>query len=158
MAGILTVALTAILENGNILLLQRAKDPYRGYWSLPGGKLHPGETVAEAAVREAREETGLACELLHICAVATETIREDGAADPEAHFVMFIVALRPQGGGLRAGEEGESAWYPLDALPPRTIPTDREMIARYVCAGGKVTVDHYRVARTETTFRLESVE
>jgi ADP-ribose pyrophosphatase YjhB (NUDIX family) len=46
-------------EAGRLLLIERAHDPARGRWSLPGGRVEPGETAAEAAVREVREETGL---------------------------------------------------------------------------------------------------
>jgi ADP-ribose pyrophosphatase YjhB (NUDIX family) len=44
---------------GRLLLIRRAHDPGRGLWSLPGGRVEAGESVAEAAEREVREETGL---------------------------------------------------------------------------------------------------
>ena len=53
--GVLAVALRA----NSVLLVQRANPPDQGLWGYPGGKVEPGETVAEAAVRELREETGL---------------------------------------------------------------------------------------------------
>lgn len=46
-------------EEGRLLLIQRANDPARGRWSLPGGRVEAGETDHEAVVRELREETGL---------------------------------------------------------------------------------------------------
>lgn len=44
---------------GRILLIRRGTEPGRGLWSVPGGRVEPGETTAEAAVRETHEETGL---------------------------------------------------------------------------------------------------
>src|SRR5882757_951935 len=46
-------------EQGRLLVIQRGHEPGRGRWSLPGGRVEPGETDAEALVRELREETGL---------------------------------------------------------------------------------------------------
>ena len=46
-------------DQGRLLLIQRANEPGKGLWSLPGGRVEPGETDFEAAVRELREETGL---------------------------------------------------------------------------------------------------
>jgi 8-oxo-dGTP diphosphatase len=51
----------ALAANGQVLLIQRARAPYRGLWTLPGGRLEPGETAEDAAIREIGEETGLAC-------------------------------------------------------------------------------------------------
>lgn len=44
---------------GRLLVIQRGHDPHRGLWSLPGGRVEPGETAEQAIVREVREETGL---------------------------------------------------------------------------------------------------
>jgi 8-oxo-dGTP diphosphatase len=47
-------------DRGRLLLIRRAHDPEAGRWSLPGGKVEPGETATDATVREVAEETGLA--------------------------------------------------------------------------------------------------
>eukprot|EP00741_Cyanophora_paradoxa_P006675 tig00001030_g6456.t1 len=48
-----------------VLFVQRAKEPAKGVWALVGGRVHLGERVADAAVREVKEETGLDVEVLH---------------------------------------------------------------------------------------------
>jgi 8-oxo-dGTP diphosphatase len=58
------VALIIEYLGGKIVLVKRGKEPYRGLWALPGGGIEPGETNEEAALREAKEETGLTVELI----------------------------------------------------------------------------------------------
>jgi ADP-ribose pyrophosphatase YjhB (NUDIX family) len=53
-----------VVEGSRVLLALRGQAPFAGAWSLPGGRIEPGETPAEAAVREVMEETGLAVDLV----------------------------------------------------------------------------------------------
>ena len=52
-------ASVAIVKDGQVLLIKRAREPYAGLWTLPGGRCEPGESAPDAAVREVREELGL---------------------------------------------------------------------------------------------------
>lgn len=52
-------ASVALLRAGQVLLIQRARAPWEGAWSLPGGRLEPGETAEDCAVRELHEELGV---------------------------------------------------------------------------------------------------
>lgn len=54
-------ASVALIERDKVLLIQRARAPYFGMWSLPGGRLEPGEDAETCAVREVAEEVGLRC-------------------------------------------------------------------------------------------------
>lgn len=148
----LACALCAILDGPRILLLRRTRDPYRGWWSLPGGKIIAGETVEAAAEREAREETGLLCRCDRLAGVATETIR--GPAGPEAHFILFVASLSPCGGSLAGGAEGEVRWFDLDALDERMIPSDLRLLRELVLPGSALRVPHLCVTRNDDAYRL----
>ena len=60
------ITATAIIPfpSDKILLIKRNTAPFIGYWGLPGGRMDPGETVEQTVVRECREETGLAVEII----------------------------------------------------------------------------------------------
>ncbi len=91
-----------------ILLIRRGRGAAQGTWSVPGGRVEPGETLAEAVVRELEEETGLAgvCESLLGWA---EIIGEDH------HYVIldFTVTIVDDGDPVGGDDAAEAAWVPL---------------------------------------------
>lgn len=102
--------------DGRLLVVLRRGAPAAGTWSLPGGKCEPGEDAAATAVRECREETGLAV-------VAVAVVGHVSIPHPEAGVVYEVddVACTPVGGTLRAGDDaGDVRWVTaaeLAALP-----------------------------------------
>src|ERR671916_789742 len=76
-------------EEGQVLLIRRASDPYEGQWALPGGFVEVGETLEDAAVREAGEETGLEVEVVRLVGVYS-----DPARDPRGHNVSCAYLAR----------------------------------------------------------------
>lgn len=112
-----------------VLLLERAREPNRGRWSPPGGKLHThaGESPYGCARREAREEMGL--ELtprdLHLAGLVSEHGYEG-----RAHWLMFLFEVKPRlARRPPPGPEGRFAFFPRTALDGLNLPeTDREMI------------------------------
>jgi len=96
----------AVIRDGAILLTQR--DDVEA-WVLPGGTIDPGETVAETAVREAREETGLEVELTGLVGIY--------AMPPDHHSITF--SARVTGGALapQPGEVIDLGFYSPNALP-----------------------------------------
>jgi len=93
--------------NGRLLLVKRANDPGRGQWSLPGGRVEPGETDASAVARELREETGL--EVL-----AGSLVGSVSRPAPTGVFMIFDYAAEVVGGRLSAGDDASDvAWVDL---------------------------------------------
>jgi 8-oxo-dGTP diphosphatase len=102
-----------IIREGKLLLVKRGIEPFKGFWALPGGHLNEDESVEEALVREAHEETGLQVEPLEIVGVYSKPGR-----DPRGHTVTIAYLCKLVGGSLEAGDDAsEVNWFPLDSLP-----------------------------------------
>jgi 8-oxo-dGTP diphosphatase len=101
-----------IVEDGKVLLVQRAHEPYLGQWMLPAGFVEYGEFAEESAVREAEEETGLDVALDGLWGFYF------GTDDPRNVAHLAVYAARRVGGTLRAGDDASDArFFPRDALP-----------------------------------------
>ncbi|MBX3013096.1 MAG: NUDIX hydrolase [Caldilineaceae bacterium] len=111
----------AIIQAGQILLTKRADLPV---WCLPGGAIEAHESLAQAAIREAAEETGLAITLNRVVGVYSRPTWGQGA-----HAVLF--AGEPMGGTLltTTDETVEARFYAPDALPADLLWWLRQRIA-----------------------------
>lgn len=115
-------ASTAVFREGRVLLARRGQAPSLGLWTLPGGRVEPGETLADAAAREVMEEVGVACAILGV-AGALDIIQRDPAGDLAAHFVVVSHAARWLAGEPATGPEAaEVGWFDPTALPGETTP------------------------------------
>jgi 8-oxo-dGTP diphosphatase len=116
----LLAADAVILFQKGIVLIRRDNPPYQGCFALPGGFVEIGETVEDAAVREAREETGLAIDLLGLVGIYS-----DPGRDPRSHVVSAAYLSRGTG-KLVSGSDARSAEVvPLDNLPGLAFDHDR---------------------------------
>jgi 8-oxo-dGTP diphosphatase len=135
MTGIKTPLLAAdavILFAGGIVLIKRNNPPFAGCYALPGGFVEVGETVEAAAVREAREETGLSIELM-----ALVGIYSDPARDPRGHVVSAAFLARGKG-ELSAGSDAASARvFPLQSLPPLAFDHEKIISDALILAQGR---------------------
>jgi len=112
-----------IFDLDKILLVERGKEPLKGYWSLPGGVLETGETLEQGIIREVREETGLEVKPLKVLEIFERIIR-DAQGAPEYHYVLIDYICRITGGSLRAADDASrAAWVPRRLLPTYQITT-----------------------------------
>jgi 8-oxo-dGTP diphosphatase len=118
-----------VVAEGRVLLVRRARPPYRGRWAFPGGRVAPGETLAAAVRREVREECGLAVRVGGLLDVVEVRAAPDA---PAAHWVILAYRARPTGGRPSAGDDAaELAWLTLAELADRpTAPGVAALAAR----------------------------
>lgn len=99
-----------VVEDGRLLLVRRGQGAAVGAWSVPGGRVEWGETLAQAVVRELREETGLD----GVCERFVGWVERLGAA---YHYVILDFAVTIIGGELRAGDDAAAVqWVAVDDL------------------------------------------
>jgi 8-oxo-dGTP diphosphatase len=117
-------------DNPRVVLVKRAHPPIQGQWSIPGGVLEVGELVHEAAVREAREETGLIVEPGDLLGVYDRVLR-DTEKRVQYHYVLIDFLCRVVGGELRAGSDAaEVRWFTREALPALNLAEDTQDVIR----------------------------
>lgn len=105
-----------IFDADKILLVERAKEPLQGFWSIPGGIVETGEKLEEAIRREVREETGLEVDALSIFEIF-ERIISDAEGRPEYHYVLIDYLCGVTGGQLEAASDvSRAAWVGQDDL------------------------------------------
>jgi len=97
-----------VVVDGRLLLIRRGRGPAAGEWSIPGGRVEAGETLAEAVVRELREEAGLE----GVCGELLGWVERIGA---DHHFVIldFRCTLLDDREPVAGDDAAEVAWVPL---------------------------------------------
>lgn len=103
MRTILAAGAVVVDDMGRVLLVRRGRDPGRGLWSVPGGRVEPGESFSHAVVREVEEETGLAV------AVGDELWSTRVPVGDDAEFEIHDFAATVVAGDLRPGDDADAA-------------------------------------------------
>ncbi len=119
-----------ILNDNNELLLQkRAVPAEKDHWCIPGGRLELFETLENAVIREAKEETDLDIEVLKIMGVCNHIIKEE-----EAHWIATRYLCKIKNGEPKIMEPDKASdmkWFSLDKLPDKLTITTKKALEDY---------------------------
>jgi len=102
--GVGALIFTRAGRRGPILLVERGGKPLKGYWSLPGGLVEPGEQLEDAVRREVKEETGLEIQPMRLFEIFQRIMRDEQGR-VEYHYVLADYICKVVGGNLRAGDD-----------------------------------------------------
>lgn len=113
--------------DGGIVLIKRGHPPHAGRWTLPSGFVEADESVEQAAVREAEEETGLKVEIVDLAGV------NSFPEGPPVSGIIIFFRARPVGGALKAGDDAaEARVFQPHEIPPLPFRTHREIMASWL--------------------------
>ena len=113
-----------IIEDGRVLLVKRGHPPLAGEWSIPGGVLEVGETLREAAIREAREETCLTVEPADLLGVYDRVLHDDDGRTVY-HYVLIDFLCRRVWGEARAADDADEVrWFTPEEVGELALPED----------------------------------
>ena len=104
------------VDEARLLLIRRGQAPAAGEWSVPGGRVEAGETLAEAVVRELAEETGIE----GVCNELVGWVERIGRS---YHYVIldFAVTVLEASEPVPGGDATEAAWVPLSEVSQRDL-------------------------------------
>ena len=117
---VLTVDVVIYMDEG-FVFVKRLNEPFKNFWALPGGIVEYGETVEEAAIREAKEETGLEVKLEKLVGVYSNPKR-----DPRGHYVSIAYLAKPVSGRLKASTDAKEV--KVFSQKPEKLAFDHEKI------------------------------
>lgn len=147
------VAVCLMIErpDGKLLVQQRLKQPYYGYWGRPTGKIRWGETVLQAAARELKEETGLEADFAYDAVYHKQDINQATGELLEDKIFFMVRVTNVRGAMIQEFEGGRNAWKtpaeyssePLSFESNDIIDLDNEVKVPIVEARHQYSPDHY---------------
>lgn len=112
----IAATIAVVVRDQQVLLVRRANPPDQGMWGYPGGKIDAGETLAQAALRELHEETGISAEAIGVL-TALDAFDRDADGQVKRHFILIAMLCRWKGGEPVAGDDAlEARWFPVAGL------------------------------------------
>ena len=118
-----------IIEDGRVALVKRGHAPLVGEWSIPGGVMEVGETVREAAVREACEETGLQV-IVELLGIYERLLRDEQGKVRYHYLLVDFLCRRTSGELCAAGDAEEVRWFTPEEVKQLMLPDDTNEVIR----------------------------
>ena len=122
-------------DDFNFILIKRKNDPFKNQWAIPGGYVEYGETVENAAIREAKEETSIDVELIDLVGVYSDPDR-----DPRGHCITVAYIARGNFKDMKADSDAkEIEVFSLEKLDEIELAFDHNIIIRDCLNKAKTT-------------------
>jgi 8-oxo-dGTP diphosphatase len=120
-----------VVRDGRLLMVRRAKEPYKGMWSIPGGGVELGETLFEAAKRETLEECSIEITVERIVDTVDEIFRDESGR-VKYHFINIdVLGKYISGEAVAQSDAGDCRWVPLAEIAKQDVPSNlREMLKK----------------------------
>jgi ADP-ribose pyrophosphatase YjhB (NUDIX family) len=121
----------AVCREGRVLIVQRGKAPSKGVWTVPGGAVHLGETMRQAAAREVEEECGIQIEVGEVVGILDNIIRDKDGAQPgiRYHYAIVDFAAQHVSGELAPSDElMGAAWVDPSELDAYRVPAKAQHV------------------------------
>ena len=134
--SVIQAASVAILKAGRFLLVERGREPSKGLFAFPGGRLEPGETPEEAARRELFEETGLTAGELRLWRIID--LRGPEREDGPIYRLHVFLGHSVDGAAAAADDAASLGWYSLDEMRGLPITDSTLAAACAIAPGGSV--------------------
>ena len=116
-------AAVLVEQDGQVLLVRRVGEPFRGYWTLPAGFINSGEDPAEAAVRECLEETGLSVRVTRLYDIIA------GREHPSGADFVIVYYAEVIDGELKPSDDADAAeWFARGCLPPLAFQATKKVL------------------------------
>lgn len=120
-------ALAVLIRGGKVLLVRRRNPPDAGLWGYPGGRIEPGETAFQAAIRELAEETGILAKPLEQID-SLEILVRDAAGAVAFHYRMAAIRCQYISGRAVASDDAtEAAWVDPQMVLEQQLPLSRDV-------------------------------